>query len=432
MNALPPLRPYQASSLDEARAAINGGKQAALVVQPTGCGKTRTAVEACINHVKLGGLPMFVAPRRELISQATATLRAAGLEPGHDVFVRTIQELSMPNAEIPLATMVVLDEARHYVADAWSRLCTALPDAIRLGLDATPERGDGRGLGSMFDTLVEAITIREAIDGGYLVPVDVIRPDHALGPDQLAQDPVAAYMQYAPNTSAVCFAASVDLAKAYASAFRSVGVSVAPVWGDMPTVERDRVLRDYDEGKIQVLCNVHILTEGWDAPRTETVILAGPVATVGGLLQRTGRGMRLSPETGKKKCTVLDLRGATHLLGEPDDDRTWHLDGRAARLAVDMPNVKFCPVCGAVVATEACEQCGHAGEMRKRKPRVLGLPMDRFKRQHEMPDEEAAKALRGYMHVARSKGFKRGWAFHAFESKYGRKVTPELLRLAAG
>ena len=429
---LPPLRSFQAESLEEARAAIDGGAQSVLIVQPTGCGKTRTAVEACRNHVRLGGLPMFVAPRRELISQATATLMAAGLEPGHDVFVRTIQELSMPNAEIPLATMVVLDEARHYVADAWRRLRDRLKDALYLGLDATPERGDGRGLGSMFDTLVEAITIRDAIDGGFLVPVDVIRPDHALGPDQLAQDPVAAYMQYAPKTSAVVFCASVELAKAYASSFRSVGVSVEAVWGDMPTANRDRVLREYSEGKVQVLCNVHLLTEGWDAPRTETVILAGSVATVGGLLQRTGRGMRLSPETGKKKCTVLDLRGCTHLLGEPDDDRTWHLDGRAARLAVDKPEVKFCPVCGAVVIHNACEQCGHTGDMRKRKPRVLGLPMDRFKRQHEMPDAEAAKALRGYMHVARSKGFKRGWAFHAFESKYGRKVTPELLRLAAG
>lgn len=423
------LRPYQKEALDEARAHYDAGKQSVVVVLPTGTGKTKTAVAACVGHVKLGGLPMFVAPRRELIAQASAELEAQGLEPGHDVFVRTIQELSMPNAEIPLATMVVLDEARHYVAEAWSRLRLRLPDAIYLGLDATPERGDGLGLGAMFDVIVEALSVQEAIDGKHLVPCDVIRPAHALGPNELAQDPIAAYLQHAPGTSAVLFASSVDVAKRYAAEFCARGITAEAVWGEMSTGARDATLRAYNEGRVKVLCNVHILTEGWDAPHTETVILAGPVGTVGGLLQRVGRGMRPSP--GKTKCTVIDLRGLTHLHGEPADDRTWHLDGRAARLA-NAPAVKFCPVCGFVVVGEACEQCGHAGEMRKRKPRVLGLPMDRFKRQHEMPDEQAAKALRGYLHVARTKGYKRGWAYRAFESKYGREVTPELLRLAAG
>lgn len=427
--SLPPLRYYQLEALEKARAAIKAGAQAVIIQMATGLGKTRTIVEACRLHVQLGGVPCFVAPRRELLGQATAALRAAHLEPGHDCFVRSIQELSMPGADIPPATMFVLDEARHYVADAWSRLRTARPDALYVGLDATPERGDGRGLGSMFDVLIEAISVKDAIAQGFLVPVEVKRPAHALGPGDLAQCPIDAIFAHAVDKSTVLFAASVELAKDYASRLYARGIPAAAVWGDMPTAERDNSIALFNEGRLHVLCNVHLLTEGWDAPRTEVVVLAGPVGTTGGYLQRVGRGMRLSP--GKERCLVLDLRGVSHLHGEPDDERTWHLDGRAARRKEEIPDLRFCPVCGGVVlAGVACETCGHAGEMRKRKPRVLGLPIDRFPREHAMPDEQAAKALAGYLRVAQMRGYRRGWAERCFEHKYGRKVTPELMRLA--
>lgn len=427
------LRPYQVRAIDDARAAINDGAQSVLICMPTGTGKTKTAVEACAGHVKLGGVPMFVAPRRELVTQASGAFLERGLEPGHDVFVRTIQDLSTPGAMIPPATMVVLDEGRHYVADEWSRLRGALPDAIYLGLDATPERADGRGLGKMFDVLIEAITIRDAIAQGYLVSCGVpLRPDHALGPGELAQDPIDAYLEHASGTSAVVFFSSVEMARKTAARFTERGAPALAVSGNMPAAARDEALARYDRGEIRVLCNVQILTEGWDSPRTETVIFASPVATAGAMLQRVGRALRLYP--GKERALLLDLVGATHTHGDPDEPRTWHLDGKAARRAVDELEVRFCPVCGGVVDAKVspmvCTQCGHTGEMRMRPPRVLGLPIDRFPRQHEMPDEQAAKFLADYMRVAQRRGFNVGWAFHAFEAKYGRKVTPEIKRLA--
>lgn len=426
------LRPYQIDALEKARALVRADVQSVLLCMPTGTGKTRTAVEACVGHVKLQGIPMFVAPRRELVLQASAALAARGLEPGHDVFVRTIQELSMPGAEIPPASMVVLDEARHYVADAWSRLREQLPDAVYLGLDATPERGDGRGLGGMFEELVEAISIRDAIAQGYLVPCETLRPDHALSPGELAQDPVDAYFEKAPGSSAVVFCANVRSAVETAARFSARGVRAAGVFGEMQVSARDHWLAEYERGACKVLCNVHLLTEGWDSPRTETIILTAPSSTRGQLLQRVGRALR--PFPGKTRALLLDLAGTTHTHGDPDEPCIWHLDGKAARRAADELDVRFCPVCGGVVDAKVspmvCAQCGHSGEMRMRKPRVLGLPIDRFARQHAMPDAQAAKALADYMRVAQKRGFKRGWAFHAFEAKYGRKVTPELMAMA--
>lgn len=419
------LRPYQANVLERASEA-SSRHSSILIVQPTGTGKTIVAVEACARHAEMGGTAMFVAPRRELVNQARAALIERGLKEGR-VFVRTIQELTLPGAQIPDVSMVVLDEARHYVADEWSKLKAALPDAVYLGLDATPERQDGRGLAPFFEVLIEAISIRDAVEGGYLVPCETIRPSRSLGAD-LAQDPFDAWWDHADGASTVIFERSVEAAQKLAARFYDRGIPAAAVWGEMPTEERENALSLFAAGKLVVLTNVQLLTEGWDCPRTECVILAGPCTTQGGLLQRAGRAMRLFE--GKERMLLIDPSGCTHDLGDVDEKRTWHLDGRAVRRASDSAEVRFCPVCGAVNDGKGCPQCGYAGTMKKRKPRVLGLPMDRFARERSQPEEKQIRALAQYMRLARAKGYREGWAVKCWEYKYGRKATPEIRRAA--
>lgn len=423
---LKPCRGYQLAALEKGRAALNAGASSVLLCMPTGTGKTRTAVEACLLHVMLGGTCLFVAPRRELVSQASEALQDAGLMLECQVYVRTIQELAMPGAAIPNVSLVVLDEARHYVADTWSIIRRVLVDAVFLGLDATPERGDGRGLGGMFDVLVEAISVKDAIAEGYLVPCEIVRPQRALGSDW-AQDPLDVWKAEANGASTVVFCNSVEAAQKLAERFREAGVSAEAVWGEMPTLERDSALKRFANGELTVLTNMHILTEGWDAPRTEVVMLASTCPTAGGYLQRVGRGMR--PFPGKKRMLLLDLPGVSHDHGDPDEERTWHLSGVACRRS-NAPDVRFCPVCGAQVTSSKCERCGHSGEMKKRKPRVLGLPMDRFARERGMSNEDKAKALAGYLAAARAKGHQRWWAFKCFEGKFGSKPSAEIQRLA--
>jgi DNA repair protein RadD len=428
------LRDYQRLALERARHLVREqGRRAVLLCMPTGTGKTRTAVEACWGHAQQGGRPLFVAPRRELVQQARKALADRGM---HLAWVRTIQELTRPGAEIPPATMVVLDEARHYVADAWSELRERLPSALFLGLDATPERGDGRGLGGMFDALVEAITVKDAIAQGFLVPAVTLRPEKSLGPHELAQDPIDAYCEHTPGSSAVVFASTVNQAIQYACRFRERGVSAAAVFGEMGDAARDAALADYARGDVKVLTNAYLLTEGWDAPRTETIIIARSFGTAGGYLQAVGRGLRPSPDTGKSGCTILDLRGVSHDHGDPDEHRTWHLEGRAARRACDDENIRFCPVCGSPVIGEQCEVCGHAGEMRHRPPRVLGLPIQRFARVRQDDDDARAVRLGKWLAQAKSRGWKEGQALHRFKAAYGdwpsRALVSRARSLASG
>jgi DNA repair protein RadD len=429
---LPECRPYQLDALERGSVAIGAGASSVLLCMPTGTGKTRTAVEACVRHHALGGLPLCVAPRRELVSQMTATLERAGLEPGHNVFVDTIQGLLSRGRLIPQASLVVWDEARHYVADGWSELHRVLADAVHLGLDATPERTDGRGLGGMFEVLIEAISVRAAIAAGYLVPCDVIRPDRPLPAGDLAQDPLEIYKAKAPNTSAVVFCRSVEHAKEEAARFSAAGFSAAAVWGEMPSSERDSALAAFARGELSVLTNMHLLTEGWDAPITETVILARHFPTPGAMIQAAGRGLRT--HKNKTSCKLLDLTGCTHIHGDPDEPRVWNLHGQASTRVGQGAElgIRFCPICGAVAEPKKpCPSCGYEGEeRRKRAPRVLGLPMDRFARQRQESDEDKAKKLAFYLHDARSKGRHMYSALKRFEGVYGHMPTPNIKRLA--
>lgn len=406
------LRDYQLRALDEAGGHFARGARAVLLQLATGLGKTRTAVHACQRHLEKGGRGvLFVAPRRELVTQATAAFGG----PHPKIHVRTIQSLT---EDVPDASLVVLDEARHYLSDEWSKLREKLPDAFYLGLDATPERSDGRGLGTMFDAIVPGLPVREAIRLGYLVAPEVVRPDRALEAGELAQGVVDAYEAHAPDTKAIVFLPSVAEASRIATAFRERGVLASHVSGEMPDKARDGILADFaSDGGLRVLTNAQLLTEGYDCPDVETVILARGFGTAGAYLQAVGRALRPAP--GKTKALILDLRGISHVHGDPDEPRTYHLSGKAVRRKGEGEDVRFCPVCGAPTATQACEQCGHAGEMRLRPPRVLGLPMTRFAKLRQDDEEQRALRLSRWLAAARARGWREGQAMHRFRAAYG-------------
>lgn len=408
------LRPYQLDILDRARTAVAQGARSVLLTLFCGLGKTRTAASAIHSHLELGGIgALFLVPRRELARQAR---RALGDDPR--IHVMTIQALLVAK-ELPRVSLVVVDEARHALSDEWSRVRELFPDALFIGLDATPERSDGRALGGMFDALIPGISIREAIAQGYLVQPDMVRPPHALGPNELAQDPVDAYFEHAAGTKAIGFFSSVALAQSYAAAFNARGVRAAAVWGDMPVRDRDAALEALERGDLDVVTNQYLLGEGVDIVSVETVILGRRFNSAGAYMQAGGRALRPSP--GKTRALILDLCGVSHDLGDLDEERTYHLDGKAIRRAVDTIDVQFCKVCGAPVVGATCETCGYEGSegFASRKPRILGLKLARFARIRQDDDDARAERLAKWLRLARTKNWKEGQALHRFKAAYG-------------
>lgn len=421
------LRPYQARALDLAREHFRRGARRVLLVAPTGAGKTVIFSAIARAHAERGGRVLVFVHRDELLTQSVEKLRAEGLhvgeiaagrprDPGAPVQVAsigTVLAMHKRGEALPGASLVVLDEAHHYVADTWGAIAASYVDAKIVGVTATPERGDGTPLGDLFDVLVPVASVRELTELGYLVPCEVRAPKRKRR--TLSQDPVDAYREHATGRRAVVFAASVAASQDLAARFVAAGIAAAHIDGTTPVAERRDTLTRFERGELSVLTNVFVLTEGWDCPPVDTCILARGFTHAGTYLQAVGRVLRPSP--GKTRAIVLDLRGAAVTHGLPDAERVYSLEGRGIGLAP----TKECIECGADVplAAPECPECGHVF------PPGLGAELG------AMEPEEALRTLtqetieRAYwaemVATAAARGFRPGWAVHRFAERFGRR-----------
>lgn len=423
------LRPYQIRGLELGRQAYREGKRAILFVGPTGMGKTRLGTEFVQNAIRGGRRVLWLAHRRELLTQARDAIRGEGVSdvgiiaaslpqfanPRASVQIASLQTL-LARDELPPADLVVFDEAHHFVSSEWHAFAEKYKSATRLGLTATPVRSDGTAMGDLFDALVPVTSVRELTEQGFLVPCHVIGPARHQGGD-LAQSPVDAWKQYARNERTVVFARSVEHSKELCAEFRAAGARAAHVDGGTNDVLRSRALDDFKAGHIDVLCNVFVLTEGFDAPGASCCILARGCGSVGTYLQMVGRVLRPAP--GKTKAILLDLPGAVHLHGMPDEDREYSLDGEGIK-EKKMP-LKTCPSCAAVFRpAPVCPSCGHVFPVEIQKPDITGVDLRRLSFA-DIDDTHRKDAYTQLCALAESRGYKPGWAFYRFVSKFGMK-----------
>ena len=331
--ALHELRNYQASATDRVRSEWACGHAAVCLVAPTGSGKTRMGEELILDAPSV----VWVAPRREIVKQTAERLSRrfgssnvgvlmGGQPVGHPtrILVATIQSLASTDTVSP--THMVLDETHHYVAEDWLRIVRRHAGVRTLGLTATPERQDGTPLGDIFSSIVVAATYSELIAAGHLVPVRAYRPATYLGND-LAQDPVEAWLNLSEGSRAFVFCPRVEIAEATAQRFRDSGVIAATIEAATPSRERDRILADFRRGRIKVITNVNTMTEGVDVPEARTVILAKAYGHAGAFMQACGRALRTAER--KEDAIMIDLTGASLRHGLPTDDREYSLMGRA-------------------------------------------------------------------------------------------------------
>lgn len=365
------LRPYQLRAIDQLRAAYAAGRRAPCLVLPTGAGKTVVAASIIDGATKRGNRTLFLAHRTELIDQTVSKLAVAGV---HDVrVIQAERDLGHPLAPVIVASvqtvtterwlgklsephLIIVDEAHHLIAASWHRIVAAYPAALRLGLTATPQRGDGRGLGDVFDSLVVGATVRELTDLGHLVPCRIWAPPAALDTAELALDPVAAYQQHGHGQRAILFALTVEQARQTAADFAAAAISSDVVTGTGSRHARADSLARFAGGATSVLCNVNVLTEGFDDPPVAVCILARKPQHCGLFRQMAGRVLRPAP--GKRGATLIDLCGSVHDHGTPDMDLEYSLDGRAIS-KVPRDAIRQCPTCGSVfLAAAVCPTCG--------------------------------------------------------------------------
>lgn len=464
------LRPYQIEIIEHVEALIGSGLRRLLIPLPTGGGKTVLAAEIARRAVLRRSRVLFLVHRRELVAQSGQKLHATGLDfgivaadwpsrPGEPIQVASVQTLharAIRSAAIglPPADVVIVDEAHHAIAGSWRRLIEAYPDAAIIGLSATPCRGDGRGLGDMFQELVPCPGVPELIAGGFLVPTLVYAPPDAtpnlegvqvkrgdyvekqlaerVDTPKLVGDIVSTWHRLnSERRKTAVFATSIAHAVHLRDEFARSGVVAEHLDGSTPTVERDGILSRLAAGSVDVVVNCGVLTEGWDSPSVSCIVLARPTRSLGLYRQIVGRGLR--PALGKTDCLVLDHAGATLAHGFVDEPIEWSLaaDRKAERASAGGSNahaariLKTCPECSAVRwSGKPCPACGW-------RPKPKPVPVDfqdgelgQVDRNRAVRRDDPTEAERRRWHsmlawLANAKGYAPGWVAHKYREKFG-------------
>jgi superfamily II DNA or RNA helicase len=396
--AAPQLRLYQLDLIERLDATP---EQRELLVAPTGSGKTVIAAEIIRRAIARGERVLFLAHRRELIAQAHAKLYVLGIDAGiiqagfeprpeQTVQVASIQTLWArayrgSRMEPPPANLVVVDEAHHVRAKTYQGILDSYPEAVIIGLTATPCRGDGRGLGNVFDALTECPSIQELIDFGFLVPTKVYAPStpdltgvrvergdymerqlaERMDQAKLIGDIVEHWHRLAESGKTVVFATGVAHSVHIRDEFLRSGVLAEHIDGTTPTEERDAILARLSRGETEVVTNCMVLTEGWDQPDVSCIVLARPTKHMGLYRQMIGRVLRPAP--GKEYALVLDHAGAVFQHGFVEEPVLWTLDQdrraenpvQAARSKQEAPGLTTCPECSAIrTSGQPCPACG--------------------------------------------------------------------------
>lgn len=333
------LRPYQAEAKQAILAAWDEGYRKTLLVLPTGCGKTVVFSSVTENQVNKGHRVLIMAHRGELLDQAADKLKeASGLDSVLEkaestslgsflpVTVGSVQSLAQEKrlARFPNNYFqdIIVDEAHHCLSDSYKRVLDHFPDANILGVTATPDRGDMKNLGEFFDSKAYEYSMTEAIREGYLCPikaqmipleldiadVGISSGDFSVGEIGHALEPylqqIAAEMaNYCRGRKTVVFLPLIATSQKFCAMLNAAGLKAAEVNGNSD--DRSEVLADFEAGKYDVLCNSMLLTEGWDCPSVDCIVVLRPTKIRSLYQQMVGRGMRLSP--GKSELLLLDF-----------------------------------------------------------------------------------------------------------------------------
>lgn len=393
---LPAPFAHQLRALEGVRAAYRRGARRVGVVLPTGGGKTYAATLIVRGAMAKGRRVLWLAHTEELVDQAAASLRRldhrvgvikAGRpsDPTAPIQVASVQTLVSRPQELPPADILIPDEVHHYVARTYQAIASRYDAAeLILGLTATPQRADGKPLGVEHGGILQELVVPTSVaelqrtmrpDGHpILVQCRVIGP--ASEQRELWKDPLTALRDHARRADgtwrpSILFCASVDEAKALAAEATRAGIRAACVDGDMRPDLRLAAIEAYSSGALDLLTNVMVLTEGFDAVRTEVVGVARGCTAESTWLQMIGRALRASPDTGKRDALLLDFRGFSYRHGLAEDDREYSLDGRGIRRTGEVDPIRQCPSCAAVFrpaeAQRACPRCSMPFTVRRRE-----------------------------------------------------------------
>jgi len=460
------LYEHQDKGVSDIRLEFKKGFGWVLYVLPTGGGKTVVFCHIAGEAVKKGSIVWILVHRIELLRQTHRALKKSGVHAGlinpnytpdfnARVQVASVQTIAKRMDKLPKPDLIIVDEAHHAVAGSWKKVTDANPQALGLGVTATPERSDGKSLdkkyGGVFDVMVLGPQIPELIEKGFLVKPIVYAPEEridfsyikllsngdydpsevvaVMDKPKITGDAVAHYRKICSGTPAVAFCVSGAHAEQVAEEFRAAGFRAFSVDGSMDDDTRKRILDGLGNGEVDIVTSCDLISEGTDIPAIGCAIFLRPTNSLSLYIQQGGRALRKLE--GKKYAIILDHVGNIFRHGPLDSVRDWSLEGRkkkASKKKEETESYLRVVQCGGCFAVHEpaplCPFCGFKNPVKDTTPDVIdGVlkaiseeEMEMFKKSKRRKIAQA-KTLEELEEVGRELGHSPGWAKHLYNAR---------------
>ncbi|MDK7331844.1 DEAD/DEAH box helicase [Lactobacillus crispatus] len=438
---------YQQDLVDKARNDLAAGNQGVLIVSPPGSGKSVVISEIARLTVKKGGHVLFFVHRQELVKQIKDSFKQQGVDLNHCT-IMTVGKVANRLKILPKPNLIIVDESQHSRAKTYLKIFGYYNDVPRLGFTGSPWRLSGKGFKDIYSAMIEGPTTKWLIEHHKLAPFTVY--GYQLGNKDLLKksstgdytsksmddftksiihgDIVKSWLKFAKDRKTIIYCHSTSFSKIVAQEFRSAGINAAHADAKTPSNERNKIMDSFKQGQIKVLCNVDLVSEGFNVPDCSCVVLLRPTESLVVYLQQSMRAMRYQPH---KQAIIIDQVGNFERFGLPDTDYKWTLEDREKHPRKDSGSteglqIKTCPDCFAVIKAECvkCPICGHdfSIEIRKIKQKkdqeLRAIKAEKFHidliAKKKVSELTSFKELTMY---AKAKHYKNGWAWHMAKRK---------------
>lgn len=353
------LHGYQTKLVNQARQKLSNGKHSVLIVSPAGSGKSVVIAEiARLALLKTNGQVMFTVHRKELVEQIKGSFKANDVDLSRCT-IMTVGKIAHRLDKLPKPTLIITDETHHSLAKTYKKIYEYYSEVPRLGFTASPWRLSGKGLGDVYESMVEGPDVKWLIDNHYLAPykyksvtlIDAKKLKKSSSGDYTSKsiedsigntifgDVVENYRKFSDGKQAIVYAHSVEYSQQVAEQFKLAGISAAHVDSKTSESKREQIMNSFKKGEITIICNVDLIGEGFNVPDCGTVILMRPTKSLVIDIQQSMRGMRYRPG---KVSTIIDMVGNYTRFGLPDQPREWSLEDWKEQNKVRISTCDFC------------------------------------------------------------------------------------------